>query len=126
MRGGSKHFLKEIHGGMCSKALWTILKAKASSGRTNNASKGVDERVSMQLVEHTGTKVTKGISSHWRKAELGEARGHLGRSASPIKCTPRCSSSGGKQLSHLSVCVLKVLVQNHLRLSHPSQVCFAQ
>jgi hypothetical protein len=33
-------------------------KAKASSGRTNNASKGVDERVwVVQLVEHAGTNV---------------------------------------------------------------------
>jgi hypothetical protein len=33
----------------------------------------------------------------------------------------------GKQATlQLSVCVLKVLVQNHLRLSHPFQVCFAQ
>jgi hypothetical protein len=32
-------------------------------GRTNNASKGVDERVwAVQLVEHVGTKVTKGKS----------------------------------------------------------------
>jgi hypothetical protein len=44
----------------------------------------------------------------------------------PYKMHPRCSSSAGKQLSHLSVCVLEFLVQNHLRLSHPSQVSFAQ
>jgi hypothetical protein len=57
-------------------------KAKASSGRTNNASKGVDERVWVgQLVEHAGTKVTKGRSSRWRKTKPGEARGHPGRSA---------------------------------------------
>jgi hypothetical protein len=31
------------------------------TGRTNNASKGVDESVwAVQLVEHAGTKVTKG------------------------------------------------------------------
>jgi hypothetical protein len=47
-----------------------------------NASKGVDERVwVVQIVEHAGTKVTKGRSSSWRKTELGEARDHLGRSA---------------------------------------------
>jgi hypothetical protein len=35
-------------------------KAKTSSGRTNNANKGVDERVwAVQLVEHAITKVTK-------------------------------------------------------------------
>jgi hypothetical protein len=56
--------LQEIYGGMWSKGAWTWLKAKASSGRTNNASKGVDERVwAVQLVEHAGTKVTKGGSS---------------------------------------------------------------
>jgi hypothetical protein len=42
-----------------------MTQAKASSGRANNASKGVDERVwAVQLVEHAGTKVTKGRSSH--------------------------------------------------------------
>jgi hypothetical protein len=74
--------LQEIHGGMWSKGAWTWLKAKASSGRTNNARKGVDERVwTVQLVEHVGTKVTKGRSSRWTKAEPGEARGHPGQSA---------------------------------------------
>jgi hypothetical protein len=39
-------------------------KQEASSGRTNNASKGVDESIwAVQLVEHAGTKVTKGRSS---------------------------------------------------------------
>jgi hypothetical protein len=44
----------------------------------------------------------------------------------PYKMHPQCSSSAGKQLSHLSVCVLEFLVQNCLRISHPSQVSFAQ
>jgi hypothetical protein len=35
----------------------------------------------VQLVEHTGTKVTKGRSSRWRKAEPGEPGSHPGRSA---------------------------------------------
>jgi hypothetical protein len=36
-------------------------KHEASSGRTNNARKGVDESVwVVQLVEHTGKKVMKG------------------------------------------------------------------
>jgi hypothetical protein len=81
--------LQEMHGGMWSKwskGAWTWLKAKASSGRTNNASKGVDERVwAVQLVEHTGTILTKGRSSRWRKDTPGEARSHPGwspRSAS--------------------------------------------
>jgi hypothetical protein len=39
---------------------------------------------------------------------------------------PRCSSSAGKELIQLSACVLEFVVQNHLRLSHPSQVCFTQ
>jgi hypothetical protein len=74
--------LQEIHGGMWSKGAWTWLKAKASSGRTNNASKGVDERVwAVQLVEHAVMKVTNRRSSRWRKAEPGEARSHPGRSA---------------------------------------------
>jgi hypothetical protein len=37
--------LQKNHAGMWIKGAWTWLKAKASSGRTNNASKGVDERV---------------------------------------------------------------------------------
>jgi hypothetical protein len=44
----------------------------------------------------------------------------------PYISTLQCSSLVGKQLSQLSVCVLEVVVQNHLRLSHPSQACFAQ
>jgi hypothetical protein len=125
--------LQKIYGGMWSKGAWTWLKAKASSGRTNNASKGVDERVwAVQLVEHAGTKVTKWRWSRWRKTKIGRARGTLGRSAQAGRPPlfkhplPRCSSLAGKQLSQLSICVLKVLVQNHLRLSHPSQDCFAQ
>jgi hypothetical protein len=36
-------------------------KHEASSGRTNNARKGVNKNVwAMQLVEHAGKKVTKG------------------------------------------------------------------
>jgi hypothetical protein len=35
----------------------------------------------VQLVEHAGTKVTKGRSSRWRKDAPGEARSHPGRSA---------------------------------------------
>jgi hypothetical protein len=44
----------------------------------------------------------------------------------PLFKHPQCSPSAGKQLIHLSICVLEFVVQNHLRLSHPSQVCFAQ
>jgi hypothetical protein len=50
------------------KGAWTWLKARVSSGRTNNARKGVDESVwAVQLVEHAGKKVTKGIWSCWEK-----------------------------------------------------------
>jgi hypothetical protein len=44
----------------------------------------------------------------------------------PLFKRPWCSSLASKQLIQLSVCVLEFVVQNHLRLSHPSQVCFAQ
>jgi hypothetical protein len=67
--------LQEIHGGMWSKwskGAWTWLKARASSARTNNASKGVDESVwVVQQVEQAGTKVTKGRWSCWKKTEPG-------------------------------------------------------
>jgi hypothetical protein len=74
--------LQKNHGGMWSKGSWTWLKAKTSSGRTNNASKGVDERVwAVQPVEHAGTKVIKWRWVCWKKLEPGRARGHPGRSA---------------------------------------------
>jgi hypothetical protein len=44
-----------------------------------------------------------------RKPSQGEACSHQGRSACPIKGTPRCPSSAGKQLSLSSICVLKFL-----------------
>jgi hypothetical protein len=44
--GGSQGFvLQEYHGGMWGKGVWKWLKAKTSSGRSNNARKGVDENV---------------------------------------------------------------------------------
>jgi hypothetical protein len=124
--------LQEIHGGMWSKGAWTWLKAKASSGRTNNASKEVDERVwAVQLVEHTGTKVTKWRWSRWKKNQAREGQNHPspvgpGRLASPIKSTlgARLQQASSSSIS-LFVCS-KFLVQNRLRLSHPSQVGFAQ
>jgi hypothetical protein len=79
---------------------------------------------------------TRARKSQREDHHTGENRARKGQEATqasrprpaglPYKCTPRCSSLAGKQLFHLSVCVLEVLVQNHLRLSHPSQVCFAQ
>jgi hypothetical protein len=76
-----------------SKGAWTWLKAKASSGRTNNASKEVDERVwAVQLVEHAGTKVTKGRWSCWKKNRARGARTTPGRSAQagrpPLQIAP--------------------------------------
>jgi hypothetical protein len=44
--GGSQVLvLQEYHGCMWVKGAWRWLKAKTSSGRSNNASKGVDENV---------------------------------------------------------------------------------
>jgi hypothetical protein len=122
--------LQEIHGGMWSKGskgAWTWLKARSSSGRTNNASKGVDESVwAVQLVEHAGTKVTKGRWSCWEK-ELSR-RGmqppgpvSLGRPTCPIKCTPGARLlQASSSLLPLFVCS-SFYVQNHHRLSQPSQ-----
>jgi hypothetical protein len=79
---------------------------------------------------------TRAQKSQSENGQDGENRAREGREATQAgrprpasllyKYIRRCSSLAGKQLSHLSVCVLEVLVQNHLRLSHPSQVCFAQ
>jgi hypothetical protein len=44
----------------------------------------------------------------------------------PLFKHPRCSPSAGKLLIQLFVCVLEFVVQNHLRLSHSSRVCFVQ
>jgi hypothetical protein len=44
--GGSQGLvLQEYHGCMWGKGAWRWLKAKTSSGKSNNASKGVDENV---------------------------------------------------------------------------------
>jgi hypothetical protein len=57
-------------------------KHEASSGRTNNARKGVDESVlAVQLVEHAGKKVTKEKSSCWEKEPSQGGQTTLGRSA---------------------------------------------
>jgi hypothetical protein len=86
---------QENHGGMWGKGAWTWLKAKTSSGRTNNASKGVDERVwAVQPVEHAVTKVTKWRWVCWKKIEPGRARRHLGRSAQAGRPPPYLSTIG--------------------------------
>jgi hypothetical protein len=109
-----------------TKGAWTWLKARASSGRTNNASKGVDESVwAVQLVEHAGTKVTKGRWSCWEKEPSQGSQNHPrpvgpGRPACPINGTP------GARLLQASSSLLPLFVcssfcaQNHRRLSHPS------
>jgi hypothetical protein len=103
--------LQKNHGGMWSKGAWTWLKAKTSSGKTNNASKGVDERVwAVHPMEHAGTKVTKWRWVCWKKPVPGRARGHPGRSAQaglPLFQHLRCSPSAGKLLIQLSICVLE-------------------
>jgi hypothetical protein len=110
-----------------SKGAWTWLKARASSGRTNNASKGVDESVwAVQQVEHASTKVTKGRWSCWKKTEPGRGTEPPrpvgpGRPAFPIKGTH------GARLLQASSSLLPLFVcssfcaQNHHRHSHPSQ-----
>jgi hypothetical protein len=82
MGGQQGLVLQKNHGGMWSKEAWTWLKVKTSSGRTNNTSKGVVERVwAVQPAEHAGTMVTKWRWVCWKKPEPGRARGHPGRSA---------------------------------------------
>jgi hypothetical protein len=49
-----------------------------------------------------------------------------GRPTSPLFKHPRCSPSAVKLLILLFVHVLKFVVQNHLRFSHPSRVFFVQ
>jgi hypothetical protein len=109
-----------------SKGAWTWLKARASSGRTNNARKGVDESVwAVQLVEHTGKKVTKGRWSCWKKTKPGRGTQPPrpvgpGRPACPINGAP------GARLMQASSPLLPLFVcssfcaQNHRRHSHPS------
>jgi hypothetical protein len=94
--GGQKGLvLQENHGGMWSKGAWTWPKAKTSSGTTNNASKGVDERVwAVQHVEHAITKVTKQGWVCWEKPEPGGARSHPGQSAQAGRPPPYLKHHG--------------------------------
>jgi hypothetical protein len=89
-------------------------KDEASSGRTNNARKGVDESVwAVQLVEHADRKVVGAKRSCWKKAEAGRSTGPLrpvgpGRPAGlPYLRSPRLSFSTGKLPSPSSICVFK-------------------
>jgi hypothetical protein len=90
-------------------------KHEASSGRTNNAIKGVDESVwAVHLVEHAGKEVMNEKWSCWKKVEAGRGTRPPrpigpGRTASPTKGATRLPSSAGKHPSPSSVCVIKFL-----------------
>jgi hypothetical protein len=125
---GSKHCYTGNSWWHVKQGSMDILKAKASSGRTNNTSKGVDERVLSSATS----------AARWHESHKGEiitleesrARGSTrpprpvgpGRPASPINCTlgARLRQTSSSSLS-LFVCS-KFQVQNHIILSHPSQV----
>jgi hypothetical protein len=130
--GGSKGFvLQEYYGGMWGKGAWRWLKAKSSSGRSNNATKGVDENVwKVQPRGARGHEATKQAWVHRRRSKPGRAeRPQAGppRPASlPPSKAPRCPSSSGKSLAQFLVRVLELVVQNHLRLSLSLRVCFVQ
>jgi hypothetical protein len=113
-----------------SKRAWTWLKARASSGRTNDASKGVDESVwVVQQVEHVGTKVTKGRWSCWEKEPSQGGQNHprpvgLGRPACSINGTPKARLlQESSSLLPLFVCS-SFRIQNYHRLSYPYQACY--
>jgi hypothetical protein len=65
--GGSQGLvLQEYHGGMWGKGAWRWLKVKSSSGRSNNASKGVDENVwKVQPREACGHEATQQAWVQW-------------------------------------------------------------
>jgi hypothetical protein len=104
---GASIALQEIHGGMWSKwskGAWTWLKAKASSGRSNNASEGVDENIwKVQPREARGHEATKQAWAHWRRTKLGGAERPLGRSDQAGWPTPLRKPLGARlpQVSHL-------------------------
>jgi hypothetical protein len=71
--GGSQGFvLQEYHGRMWGKGSWRWLKAKTSSGRSNNASEGVDENI---WKVHTVTKCAREEPS--QEEERGKSPIHL-------------------------------------------------
>jgi hypothetical protein len=74
--GGSQGFvLQEYHGGMWGKGAWRWLQEKSSSGRSNNASKGVDENVSMvQPHGARGREATKQAMSTLEKNRARKSR----------------------------------------------------
>jgi hypothetical protein len=64
-------------------------KYEASSGRTNNARKGVDKSVwAVQLVEHVGKEVMEEKLSCWKKAEAGRGTRPPRPAGLPYKRSP--------------------------------------
>jgi hypothetical protein len=91
----------------------------------------VDENV--WKVQPRGARVTKQQSKHKctgeelsREEQRGPQAGWSRPAGPPLSKAPWCSPSSGKSHIQLFVRVLKFVVQNHLRLSHPLRVCFAQ
>jgi hypothetical protein len=103
-------------------------KHEASSGRTNNARKGVDESVwAVQLVEHAGKKVTeeKMIVLEENRARGEHAAIQAGRPRPadlPYKRSPPGSRLLQASIPLLPQFVCSILcAQNHRRHSQPSQ-----
>jgi hypothetical protein len=115
--------LQEIHGDMWSK--WTRehghdSKHEASSGRANNAWKGVDESVwAVQLVEHAGKKVTEEKWSCWKKTDPGRGT----RPTRPVG--PRRPASPTNSESFNCMLLRKLLVTCMPWKSFQARVCHA-
>jgi hypothetical protein len=88
-------------------------KHEASSRRTNNARKGVDESVwAVQLVEHAGKEVMEEKLSCWKKTERRKGMKPPrtvgpGRPTCLIKGAPWLPFYAGKHPSPSSICVVK-------------------
>jgi hypothetical protein len=93
MGGSQGLILQENHGGMWGKGAWSWLKAKTSSGRTNNPSNRVDERVwAVQPMEHAITKHQSEDEYAGRNPEPGGAWRTPGRSAQAGRPPPYLST----------------------------------
>jgi hypothetical protein len=81
-------------------------------------------------VEHAVTKQQSKCECTGEEASREEQRGRQAGRSRPADLPPSkalwCSHLAGKSPIQLFVRVLKFVVQNHLRLSHPLQVCFIQ
>jgi hypothetical protein len=111
--------LQKNDGGMWSKEAWTWLKKRHQvEGPIMQAKEWMTEfeRWNPWSCGHKGHKVKMSVLE---KTEAREGTWPPRPVGLPLFKHPRCAPSAGKQLIQLSVCV-----QNHLRLSHPSQVCF--